>query len=105
KKPIQWIKVHNLPDFVYFNHEQHVKVGKINCTECHGDVAQMDQIAQVKDLSMGWCLDCHRSRKVQFTDNKFYGAYKKLHEEMKAGKIDLVTVKMIGGEDCAKCHY
>lgn len=105
KKPIQWIKVHNLPDFVYFNHEQHVKVGKLDCTECHGDVAQMDQVAQVKDLSMGWCLDCHRSHKVQFTDNKFYGSYKKLHEELKAGKIDLVTVKMIGGEDCAKCHY
>jgi cytochrome c551/c552 len=104
-KPIQWVKVHNLPDFVYFNHEQHVKVGKLNCTECHGDVAQMDQIAQVKNLSMGWCLDCHRTHKVQFTDNKFYGSYKKLHEELRQGKIDQVTVKMIGGEDCAKCHY
>ncbi len=104
-KPIQWVKVHNLPDFVYFNHEQHVKVGKLDCTECHGNVDQMDQIAQVKDLSMGWCLDCHRTHKVQFTNNKFYGAYKKLHEELRAGKIDLVTVKMIGGEDCAKCHY
>ncbi len=104
-KPIQWVKVHNLPDFVYFSHEQHVKVGKLNCTECHGDVAQMDQIAQVKSLGMGWCLDCHRSHKVQFTDNKFYGSYKKLHKELREGKIDLVTVKMIGGEDCAKCHY
>jgi len=104
-KPIQWVKVDNLPDFVYFNHEQHVKVGKLDCTECHGDVAQMDQIAQVKSLSMGWCLDCHRTHKVRFTDNKFYGSYKKLHEELRAGKIDLVTVKMIGGEDCAKCHY
>ncbi len=104
-KPIEWIKVDNLPDFVYFNHEQHVKVGKLDCTECHGDVAQMDQIAQVKDLSMGWCLDCHRSHKVQFTNNKFYGAYKKLHEELRAGKIDQVTVKMIGGENCSKCHY
>ena len=105
KKPIEWIKVHNLPDFVYFNHEQHVKVGKLDCTECHGDVEQMDQIAQVNTLSMGWCLDCHRTRNVQFTDNKFYGSYKKFHEDMKAGKIDAVTVKMTGGEDCAKCHY
>lgn len=104
-KPIQWVKVHNLPDFVYFNHEQHVKVGKLDCKECHGDVAQMDQIAQVKNLSMGWCLDCHRKHKVQFTNNKFYGAYKKLHEELREGKIDQVTVKMVGGEDCAKCHY
>ncbi len=105
KKPIEWIKVHNLPDFVYFNHEQHVKAGKLDCTECHGDVAQMDQIAQVNTLSMGWCLDCHRTHQVQFADNKFYGSYKKFHEDMKAGKIDAVTVKMIGGEDCAKCHY
>ncbi len=105
KKPIKWIKVHNLPDFVYFNHEQHVKVGKLNCTECHGDVAKMDQIAQVKNLSMGWCLHCHRTHKVQFTENKFYGQYKKLHEDLKSGKIKQVNVKMIGGEDCQKCHY
>lgn len=104
-KPIEWIKVHNLPDYVYFNHEQHVKVGKLDCTECHGDVEQMDQIAQVNTLSMGWCLDCHRTHKVQFTENNFYGAYKKLHEDLKAGKINQVNVKMIGGEDCAKCHY
>ncbi len=105
KKPIQWVKVDNLPDFVYFNHSQHVKVGKINCTECHGDVAKMDQVAEVHELSMGWCLDCHRKHKVQFRSNKFYAEYKKLHEELRAGKIDKVTVKMIGGEDCAKCHY
>jgi len=104
-KPIQWVKVHNLPDFVYFNHEQHVKVGKLDCTECHGDVAQMDQVAQVKDLSMGWCLDCHRKHDVQFVNNKFYAQYKTLHEKLKAGKIKNVTVKMVGGEDCQKCHY
>ena len=105
KKPIQWIKVDNLPDFVYFNHEQHVKVGKLACTECHGNVDQMDQIVQVNDLSMGWCLDCHRTHQVQFSNNKFYAQYKKLHEEIKSGKIKKVTVKMIGGEDCQKCHY
>ncbi len=104
-KPIQWIKVDNLPDFVYFNHEQHVKVGKLDCKECHGDVAQMDQIAQVNDLSMGWCLDCHRKHEVRFANNKFYAQYKALHEKLKAGKIDKVTVKMIGGDDCARCHY
>ncbi len=105
KKPIQWVKVDNLPDFVYFNHEQHVKVGKIDCKECHGDVAKMDQVAEVHQLSMGWCLSCHRKHKVQFNHNKFYAQYKKLHEELKAGKIDKVTVSMVGGEDCAKCHY
>ena len=104
-KPIKWVKVDNLPDFVYFNHEQHVKVGKLDCKECHGDVAQMDQIAQVNDLSMGWCLDCHRKHKVQFVNNKFYAQYKALHDKLKAGKIKDVTVKMVGGEDCQKCHY
>ncbi len=105
KKPIKWVKVDNLPAFVYFNHEQHVKVGKIDCKECHGDVAKMDQVAEVHQLSMGWCLDCHRQHKVQFSSNKFYAKYKKLHEELNAGKIDKVTVTMVGGEDCAKCHY
>jgi hypothetical protein len=105
KEPIQWVKVHNLPDFVYFNHEQHVKVGKLDCTECHGNVEEMDQGAQVEDLSMGWCLDCHRSHKVQFVDNKFYDSYKNYHEKLKKGELGQVTVKMIGGEDCAKCHY
>jgi cytochrome c551/c552 len=104
-KPIEWIKVHNLPDYVYFNHEQHVKVGKLDCTECHGNVEEMDQVAQVQPLSMGWCLDCHRTHEVQFTGNKFYEQYKKLHEDLKSGKTDIVTVKMIGGEDCQKCHY
>ena len=104
-KPIEWIKVHNLPDFVYFNHEQHVKVGKLDCTECHGDVEQMDQVAQVENLSMGWCLDCHRTHEVQFADNKFYDQYKKYHEDLKEGKIGKVTVKMIGGEECQRCHY
>ncbi len=104
-KPIEWVKVHNLPDYVYFNHEQHVKVGKLDCTECHGNVEEMDQVAQVQTLSMGWCLDCHRTHEVQFTDNKFYEHYKQLHEDLKSGKTDIVTVKMIGGEDCQKCHY
>ena len=104
-KPIQWVKVHNLPDFVYFSHEQHVKVGKLECAECHGNVEEMDVVGQVNDLSMGWCLDCHRSKNVQFANNKFYDSYKKYHQELKEGKIGGVTVKMIGGEDCAKCHY
>jgi cytochrome c553 len=101
---INWIKVHNLPDHVFFNHAQHVKVGKIDCMKCHGDVASMDQIIQVKDLSMGWCVNCHRETGVQF-DNKFYGKYEKLHKDLKEGKIDKVTVAKIGGTDCMKCHY
>jgi hypothetical protein len=103
-KPINWIKVHNLPNHVFFNHAQHVKVGKIDCLKCHGDVANMDQIKQVGDLSMGWCVNCHRETNVQF-DNKFYTKYEDLHKQLKEGKISKVTVEKIGGTDCMKCHY
>jgi cytochrome c553 len=105
KKPIEWIRVHNLPDHVYFNHSQHIGAGKLDCTECHGDVKEMHLIKQVEDLSMGWCIDCHRSKEVHFTDNKYYGDYKQLHEDLKSGKIEKVTVEDIGGTDCMKCHY
>ena len=102
--PIQWVKVHNLPDYVFFSHAQHVAVGKIDCLKCHGDIAKMDQIVQVHDLSMGWCVNCHRETGVQF-DNKFYEKYEKLHRDLKKGKIKKVTVEQIGGIDCMKCHY
>ena len=105
RDPIQWIKVHNLPDHVYFNHAQHVKVGKVDCEDCHGEVEKMDVIIQVEDLSMGWCIDCHRTREVQFANNKFYDQYKYLHEKLKNGDKNKVTVADIGGEDCQKCHY
>jgi mono/diheme cytochrome c family protein len=104
-KPIEWIKVHNLPDHVYFNHAQHVNVGKLDCTECHGNVEDMDQVIQVEDLSMGWCIECHRTKEVQFTDNKFYDKYKDLHEKLAKGEIGKVTEAMVGGDECQKCHY
>jgi len=103
-RPIKWVKVHNLPDHVFFSHAQHVVAGKIDCKQCHGDVASMDQVAQVNDLSMGWCIKCHRETGVQF-DNKFYGKYEQLHKDLKDGKISKVTVEKIGGTDCMKCHY
>ena len=104
-KAIQWVKVHNLPDHVYYNHAQHVNAGKLDCTECHGDVASMGRIQQVNDLSMGWCLDCHRKKFIDI-DNKYYGdKYKKYHDEIVSGMRKGVTVSEIGGENCAKCHY
>lgn len=104
-KAIEWIKVHNIPDHVYFNHAQHVNAGKVDCQQCHGPVETMDRITQVEDLSMGWCIDCHRNTEVQFTNNKFYTVYKNLHEELNAGKRSRITVDNIGGNDCQKCHY
>lgn len=103
-EPIKWVKIHNLPDFVFFSHSQHVVAGKIDCIQCHGDVTKMDQVAQVQDLSMGWCINCHRTTKVQF-DNKFYGKYAELHKMLREGKITGVTEEQIGGTDCMKCHY
>lgn len=109
-KPIEWIKIHNLPDYVYFNHSQHVRAGKVQCQSCHGEVTAMDEVKQVADLSMGWCINCHRETKIDFnysdsTGNQFYSIYEKFHNDLKSGKMDSVTVKDIGGLECQKCHY
>jgi hypothetical protein len=104
-KPIEWIKVHNLPDHVFFSHAQHVSAGGISCQKCHGDVKSMDRVEQVSDLSMGWCIDCHRKTKVNFQENKFYSEYRILTEKLRNGTIDSITVSMIGGTECMKCHY
>jgi hypothetical protein len=104
-KPIRWIKVHNLPDHVFFSHAQHVTAGKVACLECHGKVEEMDVVRQVSDLSMGWCINCHRTKEINFQKNKFYADYTGLSEKIKRGLIDSVTVEMIGGTECMKCHY
>jgi hypothetical protein len=105
KKPIEWIRVHHVPDHVYFNHAQHVHVGKVECSTCHGQVEEMHRVIQVSDLSMGWCVNCHRDTEVQFIDNEFYQKYELLHEKIKKGEMDMVMVEDIGGIDCMKCHY
>jgi hypothetical protein len=104
-KPIPWVRVYNLPDHAFFSHAQHVGAGKLQCQTCHGPVEQMDRIVQVADLSMGWCVNCHRETSVQFHDNAFYTHYDALSEKMAKGEIDSVTVDMVGGTDCMKCHY
>ena len=107
-KPIEWVRIHNLPDHVYFNHSQHVKVGKQECQNCHGEIQKMDEVKQFAELSMGWCVNCHRSTAVQFKDNGFYSIYKSYHEQLKHGKMDSttgITVEKIGGTECQKCHY
>lgn len=103
--PIKWVRVHNLPDHVWFSHAQHVNAGKRQCQECHGPVEEMDRIVQVEDLSMGWCIDCHRRTEVQFEGNGFYQEYVKFHEEIKSGDRKRVTVDDIGGNNCQICHY
>lgn len=105
-KPIQWIRVHNLPDHVYFNHSQHVKVGKIECTECHGQIDTMTVVQQNSPLTMGWCINCHRETAVQFEGNEYYEElHKKFMEDPDYKKGDVFTVEKIGGLECSKCHY
>lgn len=103
--PINWTRIHNLPDHVYFNHAQHVTVGKQECQTCHGPVEEMEVLAQYAPLSMGWCVNCHRETKVDFAANDYYASWKNYHEEMKDGKRSAVTVEDIGGIECQKCHY
>ena len=110
-KEIQWVRIHNLPDHVYFNHSQHVKVGKQQCQTCHGPIQEMPQVYQFSPLSMGWCINCHRTTKVDFYNkdtkegNKYYSIFEKFHDDIKAGKMDSVTVEKMGGTECQKCHY
>lgn len=110
KKPIEWVKIHNLPDHVYFNHSQHIRAGNVQCQSCHGEITAMDEVKQVAELSMGWCINCHRQTKVDFNydstkGNKYYSIYEKFHNDFKSGKMDSITVKDIGGLECQKCHY
>ncbi len=110
-KPIEWIQIHNLPDHVYFNHSQHVVAGQVACQTCHGNIQDMDEVYQFSDLSMSWCVNCHRETKVNFVDstgekgNKFYSLYEKYHNEIRTGLRDSITVADIGGLECQKCHY
>ena len=103
--PIEWTRIHNLPDHVYFNHAQHVTVGKLECQTCHGKVEEMEVLKQMSPLSMGWCINCHRQTEVKFKDNAYYANYTRYHEELASGKRDKVTVSDIGGLECQKCHY
>ncbi|MFM2269312.1 MAG: hypothetical protein RL757_2753 [Bacteroidota bacterium] len=105
KGEIPWTRIHNLPDHVYFNHSQHVAVGKVACQKCHGEVEKMEVLKQYSTLSMGWCINCHRETEVKFKENDYYKSYNLLHDELKSGKREKVTVQDIGGLECQKCHY
>ena len=101
-QPVKWIRIHNLPDFVYFNHAQHAQVAQIECQTCHGPVEEMEILYQYSPLTMGWCIDCHRESNVD-KDNEYY---QKVHEELsKKYGVEQLTVAQLGGIECAKCHY
>ena len=112
-KPIEWVKVYNLPDHVYFNHAQHVNVGKLECAQCHGEVEKMDEIIQIPDLSMGWCIECHDKKQIEVGPTAANPYYQEIHNRLtlrpdvykKIKEDGEITVKELGGWECAKCHY
>lgn len=103
QKPVKWVRIHNLPDFVYFNHSQHVSVAGVECQTCHGPVETMEIMRQHSPLTMGWCINCHRATDVKVEGNEYYT---KIHDELakKYGKQKLTAADM-GGTECGKCHY
>ncbi len=133
-KPIVWNKVHVLPDHVYFNHSQHVVVGGVDCKQCHGDMTKQVETQKVWPVSelnkiegnipltkptmtMGWCIECHAEKEISngpIVDGKTDGYYKEIHRRLMNNDKKLygkyledgkVTVKELGGWECAKCHY
>lgn len=103
QKPVKWVRIHNLPDFAYFNHSQHVSVAGIECQKCHGPVQTFEVQKQFAPLTMGWCVNCHRETEVKMEGNKYY---EKIHEELsrKYG-VEKLTAAQMGGLECGKCHY
>ena len=102
-QPVKWVRIHNLPDFVYFNHSQHVTVAGVECQTCHGPVEEMEIMYQHAPLTMGWCINCHRETNVNVKDNAYYD---KIHEELsKKYGVEELTAAQMGGLECGKCHY
>jgi hypothetical protein len=101
--PIQWVRIHNLPDLAYFNHSQHTVVGQIKCQKCHGEVQEMQEVYQYSPLTMKWCIQCHKRTNVNYKGNGYYDKILALHDAIKKGKKP--TVDVLGGIECAKCHY
>jgi hypothetical protein len=102
-KPVKWVRIHNFPDFVYFNHSQHVTVAGIECQKCHGPVQTYEIQKQFAPLTMGWCVNCHRETDVKMEGNAYYT---KIHEELsKKYGVDKLTAAQMGGLECGKCHY
>ena len=101
-EPIQWVRIHNLPDLAYFNHSQHVKVGGVECETCHGAIKEMEVVEQHSTLTMGWCINCHRETVVKAEGNAYYDKLLAMHNSKSAEPMKVIH---IGGLECSKCHY
>jgi hypothetical protein len=102
QKPVKWVRIHNLPDLAYFNHSQHVAVGKVECQTCHGPIEEMEKVYQFSTLQMGWCVNCHRERGIDVENNAYY---EDLHAGLKGHDKTWISVAENGGLECGKCHY
>ncbi|MHB1177652.1 MAG: cytochrome c3 family protein [Daejeonella sp.] len=102
-RPVEWIRIHNLPDLAYFNHSQHVSVAGIECQKCHGPIQTMEEIYQYSPLTMKWCINCHKETAVNHKDNPYYDRLIAAHDKLKKG--EKVTAAVLGGLECSKCHY
>jgi mono/diheme cytochrome c family protein len=102
-RPMQWVRIHNLPDLAYFNHSQHTKVAGLKCQTCHGPVQEMKEVYQYSPLTMKWCIQCHRRTEVNIKGNAYYENLQQVHDLLKEGKK--VTAALMGGIECGKCHY
>jgi mono/diheme cytochrome c family protein len=100
--PIEWVRVHNLPDLAYFNHSQHTNVAGLDCENCHGEIKTMEVVQQRHSLTMGWCIDCHRKTDVNSKGNEYYDKLVEAHDATAVGSM---KVEDIGGLECARCHY
>lgn len=102
-QPVKWVRIHNLPDFAYFNHSQHVTVAGVACQTCHGPVETMEVVSQFAPLTMGWCINCHKTTEIKVQDNAYYT---KIHEQLsKKYGLEKLTEAQMGGLECGKCHY
>jgi mono/diheme cytochrome c family protein len=101
-RPIEWVRIHNLPDLAYFNHSQHTQVAGVECQTCHGPIQEMEVVYQYSPLTMGWCIDCHRESPLNTQGNGYYDNLVQMHEQASKGAF---TVSSNGGTECSKCHY
>lgn len=104
-RSIEWIRIHNLPDHVFFSHAQHVGAGNLDCMQCHGDVENTHVVRQEHDLSMSWCLECHKTTKVDFMENDYYSIFEAFHADLEEGLKDSILAVNIGANNCSSCHY
>lgn len=104
-KPIQWVRVHDLPDYVYFDHAAHIRA-QIGCESCHGNVTEMELITRVKPLSMGWCLDCHRNAapEIRPADMITKFNWHSSPEDLENAKKIIAAKNIRPSVDCSTCH-